>query len=172
MTTAEVPSPSTSGQAALVHWSLCKHTWMPRRPYPISSNCSFSRRVNQICYISVMTAVSAWVFCLWQIDKPSFSIEIVHYYYISFPCFSKSVCPHNGSLLYNVSSSLKGDSPKNNKVIHLKFIQIMNHLNSCLFKNRAVVWHCCCRDSSYFGYIFRLCASFYIPLSNHAHNRQ
>lgn len=84
---AEVPLPSTRGQAAFARWSLCKHTWTPRRLYPTSSNCPFSREVNQICYISVMTAVSAWVFCLWQkIDKPWFSIEIVCYDYISFPC--------------------------------------------------------------------------------------
>lgn len=91
---AEVPLPSTSGQAALAHWSLCKHAWTPRRLYPVSSNCPLSREVNQIRYISVMAviryisviSISAWVFCLWQkIDKPSFSIEIACYDCISFP---------------------------------------------------------------------------------------
>lgn len=84
---AKVPLPSTSGHAAFVHCSLCKHACTPKWLYTISSNCPFSREVNQIHYICVMTAVSAWMFCLWQkIDKPSFSIEIACYDYISFPC--------------------------------------------------------------------------------------
>ena len=91
---AQVLLPPTSGQAALVHGLLCKHTWTSRRLFPISFNCPFSREVNLFRYISVMTAVSGQVFCLWQkIDKPSFSIEIVCYDYIPFPC-SQNQCVH------------------------------------------------------------------------------
>lgn len=146
---------------------------MPRRLSPISSNCPFYREVNQIHYMSVMTAVSAWAFCLWQkIDKTSFFCWNCMLWLYFLPLFSESVCPHNGSLLFNVTSSLKGNSQKNNKIIHLKFIQTMNCLNSCLFKNRAVVWCWCHKDSSSFEYAFRLCVLFYVPPLNDVCSRQ
>lgn len=91
---------------------------------------------------------------------------------IFLPLFSESVCPYNGSLLFNVTSSLKGNSTKHNKIIHLKFIQTMNHLNSCLFKNRPVVWCWCCRDSSSFEYVPRLCVLFYVTPLNQVQNRE
>lgn len=91
---------------------------------------------------------------------------------IFLPLFSEAVCPYNGSLLFNVTSFPKGNSPKNNKIIHLKFIQTMTHLNSCLFKNRAVTWCWCCRDFSSFEYVPRLSILFYVSPLNHVQNRK
>lgn len=89
---AEVPLSLARGQVVIAHWSLCKHTWALRRLYPISSNCSFYREANQIRYISMMTAVSIWVLCLWQnMDKPAFSTEIACYDYISSPVLGISL---------------------------------------------------------------------------------
>lgn len=153
----------TNSQAALVHGPLCKHTWIPGRSFPIISNFPNSREVNQIHYTSMRTVVSACVLCLQQkIGKPLFSIEITFYDYF-LPLSSQSICPHNDSLLFKVTSSLKGISPKNDKVINFKFIQTMNRLKSCLFKNRAIVWYWCCRDCSFLASVFRLSVLLHVP---------
>lgn len=169
---AEVPLSLASSQVVLAHWSLCKHTWAPRSLYPISSNCSFSREANQIPYISVMMWYPSECFASGTIwTSPHFLLKLP-VMTIFLPLFSESVCPYNGSLLFNVTSFPKGNSPKNNKIIHLKFMQTMNHLNSCLFKNRAVVWCWCCRDSSSFEYVPRLCILFYVSPLNQVQNRE